>query len=96
MVTNSRKTPGIRGSYEPLNMPVPVQVVPGLDGRPAKILETRKPSRVEKVIDLWELDDEWWREKPIRRRYFRLLMDSGGVLTVFKDLSSDEWFSQRY
>ena len=100
MVTNSRKTPGIRGSYEPLNMPVPVQVIATLDGKLARIVETRKGrliwSQVDRVMEIWELDDEWWRTRPIKRRYCKLLMDSGGVLTVFKDLTSDEWFRQEY
>ena len=100
MVTNSRKTPGIRGSYEPLNMPVPVQVIATLDGKLARIVETRKGrlirSQVDRVMDIWELDDEWWRTRPIKRRYCKLLMDSGGVLTVFKDLTSDELFRQEY
>ena len=54
------------------------------------------PSKVKHVIDIWELDDEWWRSTSIRRRYFRLLMETGRVLTVFRDLASDEWFRQEY
>ncbi len=100
MVSNPRKTPSIGGSYQPLNLPMAVQVVSTSDGQPASVTETRKgravSSRVEHVIDLWELDDEWWRATSVRRRYFRLLMDTGRVLTVFKDLSSGEWFRQEY
>ena len=36
------------------------------------------------------------RKTAIRRRYFRLLMDTGRVLTIFRDLRSGEWFRQEY
>ena len=100
MVTNPRKTPSTGRSYQPLNMPVAVQVVNAPDGQPISIAETRKgraiTSRVDHVIDLWELEDEWWRPASIRRRYFRLLMNTGCVMTIFKDISSEEWFRQEY
>ena len=100
MVTNPRKTPSIGGSYQPLNMPIAVQVLSNTSGYPMSISETRNhraaPSKVEQVIDVWELDDEWWRATSIRRRYFRLLMETGRVMTVFRDLASDEWFRQEY
>ncbi len=100
MVTNPRKTTSASGSYQPLNMPIAVQVISNPDGYPVSVSETRNDhaasSRVEHVIDVWELDDEWWRSKPVRRRYFRLLMETGRVLTVFRDLTGDEWFRQEY
>ena len=100
MVANSRKTQSVGRSYQPLNMPIPIQVSTELDGQLASVVETDKDrpiaSRVEQVIDLWEIEDEWWRKKPIQRRYFRLLMGTGRVMTIFKDLSSGEWFRQEY
>lgn len=81
-------------------MPVPVQVSATLDGQLASVVETDKSrvitSQIDQVMDLWELEDEWWRPAPIRRRYFQLLMDTGRVMTIFKDLSSGEWFRQNY
>ena len=100
MVTNPRKTPSVGGTYQPLNMPIPVKVDSSPDGQPVSIAETRNgrsvPTRVENIIDVWELDDEWWRATSIRRRYFRLLMGTGRVLTVFRDLSTGAWFRQEY
>ncbi len=100
MVTNSGKTQSVGRSYQPLNMPVPVQVSATLDEQLTSIVETDKgrpiESQVEQIIDLWEIEDDWWRKKPIQRRYVRLLMDTGRVMTIFKDLSSGEWFRQEY
>ncbi len=100
MVTNTRKTSSMGGSYQPLNPPIPVQVTTTPDGNPVNVTEKRKGRtvafQVQHVIDLWELDDEWWRRTSIRRRYFRLLIDTGRVLTVFKDLCNGKWFRQEY
>ena len=100
MVQDTGETPSIGGSYQPLNMPSVIDVTTRPDGWPASVRETRNgrvvSHRVDRVVDMWELEDEWWRAKPIQRRYFRLVMDSGRVLTVFKDLSTSEWFHQNY
>ncbi len=100
MVTNPRKTTSIGRTYQPLNLPTPVQVTSTPDGNPVNVAEKRNGRtisfQVEHIIDLWELDDEWWRKTAIRRRYFRLLMDTGRVLTIFRDLRSGEWFRQEY
>lgn len=83
-----------------MNPPIPIQVMPTISGKPAILVETRNGSTnsipVKKVLDLWDLDDEWWRIVPIHRRYFKLLIDTGRVMTIFKDQSSGEWFRQEY
>ena len=81
-------------------MPVPVNVIASNHGQPAAITETRNGRtatlKVEHVIDVWEIEDEWWRNTPIQRRYFRMMVDTGRVMTVFKDMDSQEWFRQEY
>ena len=51
---------------------------------------------VRKVIDLWDVDTEWWMPEPARRRYWRLVMDGGKLLTVYRDLATGEWYQQGY
>jgi len=51
---------------------------------------------VERVEDRWRIDDEWWREEPVCRLYFRLLLQDGRCITVFRDLTGDRWYEQRY
>ena len=93
-------TSGVRGGHEPLNTPVPVQVSATLDGKLANVVEKKKgrvvASQIDKVMHQWELGDEWWCPEPIDRRYFKLLMDTGRVMTIFKDLSNGGWFRQEY
>ena len=51
---------------------------------------------VEQVVDLWEVETEWWTPEPVNRRYWRLALADGGLLTVYRDLSTGEWFRQGY
>ncbi len=97
MVTHPGTAPGAGPLYRPLNLPCPAAVRTNARGLPQAIAASRTgaaASAVRALLDVWELDDEWWREDPIRRRYFRLLLADGRVLTVFCDLVSGSWFRQ--
>jgi len=45
---------------------------------------------VERVRDRWRIDDEWWRERPIARLYYALLLEDGTFLTVYRDLAAGD------
>ncbi len=79
-----------------LNGPVPVRVRADADGRPLMVQRRGwpRPRTVACVQDRWRIDDEWWRERPISRLYYMLLLDNGMLLTVYHDLVTDEWFEQ--
>ena len=68
---------------------------------------TPREPRWTEVIDIaevWRIGEEWWRERPIRRTYFTLVVEDGRSVTVFRDelnaLGTSEagggWFEQRY
>jgi hypothetical protein len=50
---------------------------------------------VDSVREQWVVEDRWWTPKPVRRRYFELVLDDGRNVVVFRDLVSRRWFSQR-
>ena len=52
--------------------------------------------RVARILDLWEVETEWWRREQVRRRYCRLELAPGKSITVFRDLESGDWFQQDY
>lgn len=55
-----------------------------------------RPRAVVRVLDTWRLDDEWWRERPIARLYYRLLLEEdSAVLTLYHDLATQTWHEQR-
>ena len=48
---------------------------------------------VEAVLEMWRIDDEWWRQL-ISRRYFAVILDGGSRVVLFEDLVTHEWFMQ--
>ena len=95
MVKNPRETPGA-GPVRPLNQPEPVSVEEGEGRRPASLNMGRRRLVVASIDDVWEIDEEWWRKRPISRLYYRLTLEDGGSVTVFRDLHSGGWYQQQY
>lgn len=52
-----------------------------------------KTSTVETIGEVWRVDDEWWRQ-PLSRRYVEVVLQGGGHLMLFEDLTTSEWFAQ--
>jgi hypothetical protein len=50
---------------------------------------------VAEVLDVWLVEDDWWRA-PVARRYVRLLLADGRPLTVFEDKIDGGWYLQQY
>jgi hypothetical protein len=74
-----------------LSQPGPVAVRAGTDGAPLS-LDTHA---VEAVREEWVVEDRWWTGRPLRRRYFELVLDDGTNAVVFHDLARRRWFAQR-
>jgi hypothetical protein len=71
--------------------PVGGGVVPGGDPVDPVGVGGRK---VEEVVETWIVQDEWWR-CPIHRRYVEVVLEGGGHVVLFEDLTTGEWFMQR-
>jgi hypothetical protein len=65
------------------------------EGAPTRVRVRGRWLRVDATLEEWRLVDEWWREQPIRRRYFRLVLEDGRLLTVFCDLVDGAWYTQQ-
>lgn len=50
--------------------------------------------RVVEILEIWRIDDEWWR-RPISRRYVDVVLEGGGHVVLFEDLTTNEWFLQK-
>ena len=108
MVTNTR-TPLRTDRLRALNVPQPVRVGVDERGRPTAIEcdynvckgdERRSEAmlgdgkrRIEEIIETWRIDDEWWRT-PISRRYVDVVLEGGGHVVLFEDLTTGQWFVQ--
>ena len=74
-----------------LNQPRPAQVRAGEGGRPL-VVDGRA---VDAVRESWLVEDRWWTERPIRRRYWEVVTVDGRNLVVFREIVRGEWFRQR-
>jgi hypothetical protein len=66
MITNSGATPGSE-SFRPLNPPIPIEVRESAHQTPRVIKVNGRWRRVISIDDLCNVDEEWWRERPIVR-----------------------------
>jgi len=83
--------------------PVSVALPPTISNRSAGFRwptqESRSPTlaalAVTSINDIWQVDDEWWRERPISRRYYQITTQSDSRLTVFQDDLNGNWYWQK-
>lgn len=78
-----------------LNQPKELEVEADERGLPWRVIRRRQRLRVASVLDVWRIDDEWWREE-ISRRYFLVVLEGGVSRTIYQDLVTGEWFEQSY
>jgi hypothetical protein len=74
-----------------LGTPRRATVEAGPGGVPTRVGRTK----VETVNEDWVVEDRWWTGRPLRRRYFELVMVDGSNVVVFLDLITGRWFAQR-
>jgi len=86
-----------RSELRPLNAPMPLRVQTDAQGRIVAIWRQGRltPRSIAAVQDRWRIDDEWWREHPVSRMYYAVVLDDGTLLTMYHDLLADAWFEQR-
>jgi CO dehydrogenase/acetyl-CoA synthase delta subunit len=80
-------SPGPRRIAEPL----PATVQADTEGRPLQI----DGRSVDAVRESWLVEDRWWTERPLRRRYWEVVTTCGRNVVVFRDLLHRAWYSQR-
>ncbi len=72
--------------------PRPIEVEASGDGVPRMVASVE----VEAVREEWLVEDRWWTPRPLRRRYFELVLADGRDLVVFCEPSpGGRWFTQR-
>ena len=78
-----------------VNLPEPIAVDEDKAGKPLMVtLGRRLPVAV--IDDIWRLDDEWWRARPLSRMYYAVILGNGRRLTLYRDLLDGRWYHQSY
>ena len=66
-------------------------VLAAADGRPSMV----GGKAVEAIRESWLIEDRWWTERPLRRRYWEVVTRDGRDLVLFRDLEDGRWYTQR-
>lgn len=61
------------------------------DGRPVTV----DGRVVDAVRESWLVEDRWWTNAPLRRRYWEVVTRCGRDLVLFRDLAGKSWYTQR-
>ena len=85
--------PSGKDAIKLLNEPRPIEVRGSPEGEPESVQIGRRWQRVERIDDRWTFD-LWWLPQPLRRTYYRIDLDDGRRLTLFRDRWSERWYRQ--
>lgn len=76
-----------------LGRPRPVRVIAAPGGVPYAVQADGRRRVVMSVRDEWLVQDRWWTDQPVDRRFYELVLEPGRVQTVYHDLRTGEWFA---
>lgn len=72
----------------------PVSVECVANGQPRALRWQERTWRIEAVLNRWRVETGWW-DIPIQRDYYKVALDSGGMLLLVHDQATDDWFVRR-
>jgi hypothetical protein len=71
--------------------PRPAEVCADSGGQPLAV----DGERIDALRESWLVEDRWWTDRPLRRRYWEVVTDGGRNIVVFRDLVAQGWYRQR-
>jgi hypothetical protein len=92
----------ITTSLRPIGTPRGLMVRVDAYGHPAAITRADarghrgNEARIEQIEEIWRIAEAWWREAAQIRTYYRVILEGGRPLTLFRDDASRAWFEQPY
>ena len=78
----------------PRRLAVPRRVAVSADGEGGRPVQV-DGRVVDGVRESWLIEDRWWTDRPLRRRYWEVVTVCGRNEVVFQDLRSGRWWKQR-
>jgi hypothetical protein len=109
-MTPEHSKPGRGNRLRPLNLPQPAKVELDSHGHPRAVNVIQQPSNgtaeqrkaediqevraVESTLEIWRVDDEWWRQ-PISRWYAEVVLEGGMHVILYRDLITGDWYIQK-
>jgi hypothetical protein len=84
----------VKKNTRPLCVPRPIQIAEDEEGKPLSLVVNHRAYWVERVLQVWNVCEDWWTQCPVDRSYYRLQLKNGAVLKVFRDNMDSSWFRQ--
>lgn len=100
--STARSARSSRASLRPIGLPRVLAVREDAYAAPIAVARTDAhgqrgaEARVESIEDQWRIAEAWWREAPQARTYYRVILEGGRPLTLFRDDERGAWFEQPY
>ena len=64
---------------------MPTTVAETADHRPLFVTYLGEELRVNSIDQWWQVDAEWWEPRPVDRIYYRVTLEDGQRLEIFKN-----------
>jgi hypothetical protein len=74
-----------------LSVPKRIGVHTDPEGRPLSV----NGLEVDAIREAWLIEDRWWTDEPLRRRYWEVVTTCGRDIVVFDDRARGGWYVQR-
>jgi hypothetical protein len=101
-VTRQHRAPSSSPSLRPIGLPRALFVREDGNHTPLAIARVdirgrrKAEASVQSVEGMWRLTEAWWREAAQTRTYYRVIIDDGRPITLYRDDTTGAWFEQPY
>ena len=73
-------------------VPMPCMVQEDAEQRPVAVRLFGEEVGVAAIDERWEDEEFWWRDDPVVRVTFRVSLEGGQELTIFKNMLTGGWY----
>ena len=74
------------------SIPMPVRVQEDEDFRPLFVTFEGQTLGVESIDDRVEEDSEWWENEPVYKMHYRVTLEDGRELAIFRNNKTGSWY----
>ena len=71
---------------------MPTTVQEDAEQRPIGVMLLGKQLEVGSIDEWWEDEEFWWRDNPVVRVSYRVTLEDGQGLTLFKNMLTGGWY----
>jgi nucleotidyltransferase/DNA polymerase involved in DNA repair len=79
-----------RGVY----LPKEVHVAVDANALPHAVRSGKRWLPVNRILETWEVKDDWWTARPLQRTYYRVMLRNGAIIRLFRDAGNGHWYQQ--